>query len=346
MSATSSVPPAPRGRHLSAKAAILVVLLATVVVLAFEGGSIRHTGEEMQPGWERTLVLSVGRPAGWVSDQLGLGDVKDALTGWARTGDELSGGGQGSFETQGPAAASAQGTAVPPVTVDSFDPAAVGDKPTKPAPLRTVLVTGDSMSMPLDAELARRIARSRSSVKTVRDPRVGTSLSQSEIVDWGKLSLSQVKRDRPNAVVVFIGANEGFPMRSGGREVKCCGRAWSVEYASRARRMMNTYRADGASRVYWMLLPAPRDRDRQAISRSVNAAIAVAAQPYRSQVRVVDLAALFTPGGVYRAAMPVDGRDELVREPDGVHLNGQGARLAADPVIAAMRTDYGADLPE
>ena len=80
-----------------------------------------------------------------------------------------------------------------------------------------LLVTGDSMSQPLDAELARRIARSADGVKTVRDPRIGTALSQSEIVDWGKLSAVQVKRDKPNAVVVFIGANEGFPMRSGGR---------------------------------------------------------------------------------------------------------------------------------
>ena len=317
------------------------MLLATVIVLAFEGRSIRNSGEEMKQGWERTMVLSVGRPAGWVSDRFHLAEAKNALTGWARTGDDLSGDGAGSFTATAAGAGGTAARGVQPVSPDAFDPVSVGDRPVAPAPLKTLLVTGDSMSQPLDAELARRIARSADGVKTVRDPRIGTALSQSEIVDWGKLSAAQVRRDRPNAVVVFIGANEGFPMRSGGREVSCCGRDWSAEYANRARQMMNRYRAAGASRVYWMLLPAPRDPARQKISRSVNAAIAVAAEPYRAQVRLVDLDAFFTPGGVYRAAMPVGGHQQLVREPDGVHLNDRGASLAADRVMAALRADYG-----
>ena len=65
------------------------------------------------------------------------------------------------------------------------------------------------------------------------------------------------------------------------------------------------------------------------MARAVNAAIAVAAQPYRSQVRVLDMTDVFTPGGRYRAAMTVNGRETLVREPDGIHLNDAGARRGA-----------------
>lgn len=338
MSATSSVPPAPRGRHLSARAAILVVVVAAVVVVAFEGRSIRNSGEEMKPGWERSLVLAVGKPAGWVSDTLGLADVKNKLTGWASTGDELSGDGPGSFAASGETTSSTQAVAI---TEDAFDPATVGDTPVKPAPLKRLLVTGDSLSTPLDAEVARRIARSGGATRTIRDPRLGTALSQSDLVDWGKLSASQLRRDKPNATVMFIGANEGFPMRVAGRDVQCCGRAWSAEYARRVRQLMKTYRGSGASRVYWLLLPAPRDPERQKIARSVNAAIQVAAQPFRAQVRVIDLGVVFTPGGRYRAAMSVDGRQQIVRESDGVHLNQTGAGIAADRVIDLLRADYG-----
>ena len=49
---------------------------------------------------------------------------------------------------------------------------------------------------------------------------------------------------------------------------------------------------------------------------------------------------LFTPGGRYRDAMPVGGRDRLVREPDGIHLNGTGAEVAADAVLESMRADF------
>ena len=39
--------------------------------------------------------------------------------------------------------------------------------------------------------------------------------------------------DRPDAVVVFIGANEGFPMPGpGGRAVQCCGPQWAAVYAT------------------------------------------------------------------------------------------------------------------
>ena len=140
---------------------------------------------------------------------------------------------------------------------------------------------------------------------------------------------------------MFIGANEGFafPGRDG-EEIACCGPDWAAEFAYRARRMIDTYRRGGRARVYWLTVPAPRDADRARISRAVDAAIAVAAEPYRAQARVLDMAALFTPGFRYRDAMEVDGRDRLVREPDGIHLNDAGAALAADAVQQALAKDF------
>ena len=104
--------------------------------------------------------------------------------------------------------------------------------------------------------------------------------------------------------------------------------------------MIETYRQGGRARVYWLTVPAPRASGRATISRAVNAAIAVAAEPYRAQARVLDMAALFTPGFRYRDAMDVDGRRALVRDPDGIHLNERGAALAADAVLDALRQDF------
>jgi hypothetical protein len=134
-------------------------------------------------------------------------------------------------------------------------------------------------------------------------------------------------------------------MQVGGRTVNCCGLAWTAEYSNRVRQMMNNYRQGGAARVYWLTLPGPRSAARQRISRAVNAAIGVAAEPFRAQVRVVDLTSLFTPGGRYRASMDVGGQPTIVREPDGVHLNDAGASLALSPVLSALRADFGAAVP-
>jgi hypothetical protein len=151
-----------------------------------------------------------------------------------------------------------------------------------------------------------------------------------------------VKDRHPDAVVVFIGANEGFPLPGpDGHNVDCCGPDWAAAYANRARRMMNTYRQGGSARVYWLTLPIPRDGDLAQVARAVNAALEVAAEPFRAQVRVLDMTELFTPGGKYRDAMPLGGRDRIVRDPDGVHLNEAGAGLAADKVLEAVHRDFG-----
>jgi len=270
-----------------------------------------------------------------VADRLPFDELGDRALGWLSPNEELAGSG---FDE--PAQGTPEG-AVPPVTPDSFDPAELGAKPSPPRKLATLLVTGDSLSQPLDTELARDLA-GEDGVRTLREPHLGTGISKSGFVDWGKLSTKQVKDESPDAVVMFIGANEGFPMpAAGGGEVKCCGPEWTAEYATRVRRMMSTYGQGGEARVYWLTLPLPRDGEPQRIARAVNAAIDVAAVPYRSQVRVLDMAEIFTPKGRYRDAMDVDGEEEIVREPDGIHLSSEGAELAARIVRGAVERDFG-----
>jgi lysophospholipase L1-like esterase len=325
----------PTARRAGAREAILCVLLAAIALVLLAGTSVRSAGEEMNRGVVRSVVLAVGEPTGWVADRLPLADAVGSLTRRLSPDDDL-----GSTPSVFARGGTGNAAAVPPVTPDAFDPAALGEKPARPGPLRTLLVTGDSLSQPLDAELARDLA-GRDGVRVVRDAHLGTGISKTDLLDWGKLSVAQARKDRPDAVVMFLGANEGFPMRVGRRQAECCGGAWAAEYAFRARSMMNVYRRGGAARVYWLLLPQPRDAARARISRAVNAAIAVAAEPYRAQVRVLDMGAIFTPGGRYRAAMAVGGRQTIVREPDGVHLNDAGAKVAASAVLRAMDRDFG-----
>jgi hypothetical protein len=325
-------------RRFRARDAIAAVMLAALLLVLFEGGSIRRAGEQMSPGVGRDLVLLVGKPAGWISDQLPLADVADDATAWLSPDEQLTQA--DSFQ----AAARRTGTApVPPVTPAAFDPAEIGAKPEPRRRLRTLLVTGDSLSTPLDVQLARRL--SSQGVEVVRDPHLGTGISKSFTVDWGQLAASQVRRHRPDAVVAFIGANEGFPMPGdGGRQMQCCGAGWAAIYATRVRQIADTYRRGGAARVYWITLPTPRDPDRQKISRVVNAAIAVAVAPWRAHVRVIDAVKTFTPDG-YRDAMDVRGTRTIVREADGIHLNEAGSEVAASVVQRALAADFK-DVPQ
>jgi hypothetical protein len=103
--------------------------------------------------------------------------------------------------------------------------------------------------------------------------------------------------------------------------------------------MADTYRQGGNARVYWITVPTPEDVDRARISRVVNAASRVAAQPWASQVRVIDTVAQFAPRG-YQDAITIDGRRRIVRAADGIHLNDEGAGLLAQTVLARLGQDF------
>ena len=326
----------PATRRRRAVDAVAVVLIAALLLAAAAGDSVRRAGEQMDPGPIKDVVSAVGHPLGWIADRLPLAGAADSTTAFLAPDEDLAGGDGFALAAQ-PAAAD---DAVPPVTADAFEPRELGGTAPQRRPLRRLLVTGDSLAMPLDAELARRFDKD-AGVSTERDPHIGTGISKTGLLDWGKLSVRQTATDPPDAVVIFLGANEGFPMRPrGGAEVECCDAPWAAEYAWRARLMMNTYRRAGAARVYWLTLPAPRDPDRAEIARAVNAAIRVAAAPYRAHVRVLSMDNVFTPDGRFQDTLDIDGEATLVRDADGIHLNGEGATIAADAVSEALLADF------
>ena len=201
-----------------------------------------------------------------------------------------------------------------------------------------VLATGDSMVQYVDTALAKRL---EPEVEVRSDARVSTGISKPALLDWVRHARSQVARYRPDVTVVFLGANDGFPLRSGaGRRVRCCGRAWIRAYAARARRMMASYARRGRGQVYWLTLPAPRPRQWKRIYAAVNAALRRASARFGDELRLIDLGRVFTPHGRFRATMRWRGHAVGVRQGDGVHLTPAGAAIAAGLVTRKLRRGH------
>ncbi|MCW3066215.1 MAG: hypothetical protein JWN32_3387 [Solirubrobacterales bacterium] len=318
-------------RRFRARDAIVAVAVAALILLVLEGSAVHKAGEQASAGINRDILLALGKPAGSVSDALPLHKVATRLTAGLSPDAKLAS--TGGFDARtAVAVAAAAGGQIPPVTPDAFDPAAIGAPAPPRRALHTLLVTGDSLSTPLDLSVGRRLAGK--SVHVIRDPHLGAGISKTDLVDWGRLAVTQVKADRPDAVVVFIGANEGFPMKDPtGHDQQCCSAAWAAIYANRVRQVMSTYRRGGAAHVYWLTVLTPREPARQKIARVVNAAVEVAAEPWRDQVTVLDTVPIFTPAAKYRDAMPIGGQKTLVRQSDGIHLNQVGSNYLAGIVL-------------
>jgi hypothetical protein len=146
---------------------------------------------------------------------------------------------------------------------------------------------------------------------------------------------AQARNDHPDATVVWIGPNEGFPIAG----VRCCGPAWIKGYAARARAMMRSYRRGGHAFVYWLTLPISRSRALARVLRAVNTAIVRAARTAGPGAHVIDMRRVFTPHNRFQQTACYRGRCFDARQPDGVHLSTAGARVAADVIARRLRAD-------
>ncbi len=199
-----------------------------------------------------------------------------------------------------------------------------------------VLVTGDSMAQIFDHYMADGLGGG-AAVRS--EAHISTGLSKPSMLDWVANARSQARRVRPDVTVVFIGANDGFPMPTpSGATAPCCDASWTKEYARRAAQMMRSYYRGGLGRVYWLTLPAPRGGSFRTVFGPVNAAIRRAARDVRG-TKVVPIDRIFTPGFVYRDTLMWGGRNVAVRQGDGVHLNNAGASIAAQKTIRRLRAN-------
>jgi hypothetical protein len=80
-------------RRFSAWDSVMAVLLTTLLLLIFAGGSIRDAADELKPGLGRDIVKAVGGPAGWIADGLPFADTRQDLTSWLSPDQQLGGGG-------------------------------------------------------------------------------------------------------------------------------------------------------------------------------------------------------------------------------------------------------------
>jgi len=200
----------------------------------------------------------------------------------------------------------------------------------------SVLVTGDSMSYPIDQEMG--IGAPRGMVVHV-DRHDGTGLTTTT-VNWARLAARQVARFHPDATVISLGGRDGgIPLPDPARGLtECCGRRWLRLYANLVRPLVRAYVHGGTGHVYWLELPAPEEAARAPFYEAINAALALLVPEFPGQLTLIGVDGAISPGG-FQESILYEGLQIRPRTPDGIHLNHAGACVERSLVAAAMLQD-------
>jgi hypothetical protein len=205
--------------------------------------------------------------------------------------------------------------------------------PTAPGETRVVALVGDSMmAVGLSDVLLRQTATDQN-LRIVKAFRSGTGLARPDVFDWMEEYPAMIASEKPDAVIVAIGANDGQGFVEDGKTLAFGSDAWVKVYQQRTTDFLNLLTQNGAH-VVWVGLPPMKSgayNDRTAeINRIAYTVVSqnLLATWWNPQPYIGDEA-----GDFRELDTSPDGRTTRVRAADGIHLSDEGAALLAPALI-------------
>jgi uncharacterized protein len=209
--------------------------------------------------------------------------------------------------------------------------------PTVAAPLR-VLEIGDSLGIDLGDQFQAQL-----DAQTTADTVVGSvgdsGLSNEAFYNWPVQLATMLATDRPQVVVVFIGANDDQGMLVDGTAAEPGTPMWSAAYAERVDEILTEATGAGA-RVVWVGMPPMENADLNEAMQIEDTIYAHETARFPGTLYVSSTAVLGGPSGSYENTTQGSAGPAVVRTPDGVHLTPAGAGLLAATVIAAIDNQW------
>lgn len=164
-----------------------------------------------------------------------------------------------------------------------------------------------------------------------------TGFTRYNRLDLGQRAREQLSAQPVDIAVICFGANDLQPLWKGIDIYPLLGPEWKAIVGPRIDQFVATARSTGAT-LYWLGLPVVRDATMDAQLRAMDAF-------YAEHMRRLGVPYLETrtasvdASGHYNAHLPdaKTGRSLLMREPDGLHMNGVGYDRVTAALAARIR---------
>ncbi len=339
---------ATKYNSISQLAAVMAGFAVTILLL--ESGALLTWADRLDVGPARSGAVRVTAALHKSLQPLGVEQVrKDSLDGLDRLG-----------WTDDPARLLAAREKSSPSMAGSSSPCMAAGHPTKPAvpktvapvvagvpkitalkplppaaqgEMRVVALVGDSMMAVGLSDVLLRQTASDQNLRIVKAFRSGTGLARPDVFDWMQEYPAMIGDERPDAVIVAIGANDGQGFVEDGKTLAFGSEAWVKVYQQRTTDFLNLLSENGAH-VVWVGLPPMKSgayNDRAAEINRI-AYTVVSQNPlatwWNPQPYIGDEA-----GGFRELEISPDGKTTRIRAADGIHLSDEGAALLAPALI-------------
>ncbi len=198
---------------------------------------------------------------------------------------------------------------------------------------RVVALAGDSMmAVGLSATLMRQTATNKN-LRMVKVFRSGTGLARPEVFNWQEEYPAMLGAERPDVVIVAIGANDGQGFVVDGKVLAYGSEGWRKVYQERLAAYLAMVGAGGA-RVIWVGLPPMRvptyDEKIAEINRIAYTVVSQA--PGATWWNPVSFVG--DDAGRFREFVTLgNGKTMRIRSADGIHLSDEGAGLLTGVLV-------------
>ena len=323
----------PRRRLWSAGHALAVCVLALVISLFLNAPGIHKSAYNKPDGWQRDVTIAVTGP---------LADISHALLlDRPRVGVQALIGRSGADEIDTKLGIPVED--VPrPGKPRSQTPAKLAFTPNKKLRL---WIAGDSLVINPGYAVVRAAGASRVMRAIGVDGRVATGLARPDIYNWFTAIRDQLRKERPNVVVLGFGANDDKAYMTGLPENVTIGEfggsSWRREYRRRAGALFDLINRSGAHAV-WIGLPQTESRDQTVRFDVINAAVVAEANERPDTVTFIDTYTMFAgDDGGYAEYLPSgSGGLEKVRAGDGVHFERAGGDIIARAILKSLNRTF------
>lgn len=332
---------------LSVRRLALLLAAFAAVGLLLESDGLAHWADGLEPGPLRTMAVPAAHAVQHALAPLGLSALRDGtLLNLARVGWSDDPALMAKANPQ-----AAQATCAPPVVIAPV-PAKHSEgaeaplaasvphtvelpplPPRAPGKPRVVALAGDSMmAVGLSAQFLRESA-GNPNLRVVKAFRSGTGLARPEVFDWMQQYPAMLGAERPDVVLVAIGANDAQGFVVEGKVLKCGTEEWRAVYQQRVDDYLSMLESGGA-RVVWMGLPPMRAASYDEKIAIINR-IDYTVVSHHPQAAWISLAAVVgdTAGGFREFQLAANGKPLRLRAADGIHLSDEGAGLLTPSLL-------------